>query len=564
MEIKKEDLLKAAIEQYILKNGHEPSEYEQNIFKECIDVMGADGIAKAYASYSYHYEHPDYRKNLKPIISELKDLAPDADDTVGEEVDVTYETICEKMGHLSHAEQVDAVNNLVLHHLVCWHYHEEIDATMYPVRISVALMEHFKLHECLPVFLELLRQNFEFLNVFFRDDDLDFMLPGILYQIIGEEDLPTLLEFMKTAGLLFCNKKYVALAVANLPRKDADTLSKVQKWLEDVIKFYVPMGAETDMFDENLLDALIYCCIHTHAVNVKDVIIRLYNKYKLPNIMVKGGVTEVRKSIKKAPIGTLDEQDYDESGERVFLRYLEISDVDDWDDEDDQEGWDDAEGYEDFDLDEYDWNEYQPWAQCRRAEYKPILATSLKKYRLKVVLQGTKPEIWREFEVPSNLKLTSLAGMILYAMGWDEDHLHQFVVAKTRTRTCYATSYNELSSLDARTKDGRKFCIGELVKKVGDNMIYEYDYGDGWMHTVTLTAVNDWDGDARVKLLDGKRACPPEDCGGIPGYRYICQAMKHLDSAEAQELIEWMGCKFDPERFPIDKAKKVIDSFNYE
>lgn len=569
MEIKKEDLYKAFAKQFMLEMGHEPSEAEMEEAIKYIDAKGPEGIAKEYNSYGYHYNHPDYRENLKPIIPELEKLAPGIETATADD---TYETICKKIESLSHEEKADAVNNLILHHLASW-YNQDEGAWMWPVRVAVALMEHFKLHECLPVYLELLRQDYEFMKVFFRDDDLDFMLPGILYQIMEVEDLPVLMKFMKTKGMLFFCKRFVALAVANLPKKDADSLPKVQEWLAEIIQFYAPMGTRTNMFDESLLDTLVYGCIHTHAVNAKDMIIRLYNQYKLPNIMVEGGVNEVRKTIKKASIGTLNELDYDESGERVFVRYIESSDAydDGWDDEEDmgedewgdEDSYDDDGGYEDFDLSEYDWQEYAPWARWGEAEYKPILSSSMKRYKIRVSLQGVKPEIWREFEVPYSLKLTSLSGMILYAMGWDEDHLHQFIKMSGNKRICYATSYNELSSpLLGGTKDGSKFCIGELVKKEGDTVLFEYDYGDGWMHIVTLGEVADFDGKFKVSLLDGKRACPPEDCGGVPGYMHVCQAMKHMNSSHTQEMIEWLGCKYDPERFPLDKAKKVIDSFN--
>lgn len=510
-------------------------------------------ISESCVGKYYHYEHSAYDGNLQPINPPLDVLAPDFDNTDGK-VNNSYTTIRWQVEELSHEEQVKALNNLIMHYLVRWHDKKE-DIWRYPMQVAVALMDALKLHECLPTLLEILRQDLEFYKMFFKDLDIDKMIPATLFQIMEKEDLPVLLDFMKTPGMLFYAKQNIAMAVAHLPVKGESALPLVQEWLTELVKFYAPMGKETDMFNEALLETLVYGCIHTHAVNAKDVIVRLYNQYKMPNALVKGGCNEVRKTIKKAPLGTLEGAG--RHGEYVFIQYLNRAEnVECFGEEDDEEY---AEG---FDWDEFDWNEYRPWAQCGKAEYLPV-TKDLKMFKIKVVLRGTDPEIWREFEAPSNLKLTSFAGMILCGMGWDEDHLHQFVKVDGKKPTFYATSYNELSGhLDARSKDGRKFSIGDLLQKQGDNAFFEYDYGDSWNHVLTLMEVVDCDGNAKVALIGGERACPPEDCGGIAGYMHICEVMKDLDSIDAQDLAECIGCKFDPERFPLNKAKKVIDSFN--
>ncbi len=86
-----------------------------------------------------------------------------------------------------------------------------------------------------------------------------------------------------------------------------------------------PCGSDTTVFDEQLLDTLVYCCIHTRAVELKPLIIKLYGKYNIPPFMVSGGSNEVRKSIKNADLGTLD----DENGEEMLLYSLE-EDEEEW------------------------------------------------------------------------------------------------------------------------------------------------------------------------------------------------------------------------------------------
>lgn len=474
----------------------------------------------------YHYNHPDYSKGLKPIDPPL-DILEHGDELFNyfcAMEDDSYDAIFGRMKKLSHKKQVSQVNNLLMTYLSRWHSGKEEDdeLEMYPVRVGTALIEGCHLRECLPTLLEMLKQEEYFQRYFFSNDNLEMMLPGVLYQIIEKEDLPVLLEFMETPGLLFSSKKFVAMAVGTLPRKDPSALTQVQGWMEDVINCYMPIGKDSDMFDEELLE-----------------------------------------TIKTADKRTLTEDE--ESGEFLFRNYQAMSlceeDDDDWDDDDEDDSSGHSSWYEDFNLDEYDWQEYKPYAKCDKAEYLAVEKSAIRKLTIHVNLMGTEPEVYRDIEVPSNLKLTSLAGVILVAMGWDEDHLHQFVKLGKKQQF-YATSLQEIDRMMDGSLDGSEYCIGDLLTRVGSKIAFEYDYGDSWIHSLTLTAREKPNGELKVKLLDGKRACPPDDCGGIPGYMYLCEVMKDMTSEDAMERIEWLGSKYDPEFFPLESAKSKVDRFN--
>lgn len=89
-----------------------------------------------------------------------------------------------------------------------------------------------------------------------------------------------------------------------------------------------------------------------------------------------------------------------------------------------------------------------------------------------------------------------------------------------------------------------------LFGSPGDAMCYEYDFGDAWEHDVVLEEVLPTRiRQSRPRLLDGARACPPEDCGGVPGYEELVAAMKQPLSQAYRELREWLGKRYDPERF---------------
>lgn len=190
--------------------------------------------------------------------------------------------------------------------------------------------------------------------------------------------------------------------------------------------------------------------------------------------------------------------------------------------------------------------------------------TELKKYTLRIKLRGISPSIWRKIEVPSSVKLTSLAEIILTAMGWYNVHLHQFVT-KGRAEL-YATADPETENMawGQHKNWGGNIPISHLLKAEKDKVVFEYDYGDSWEHEVTLSKAEDYaDGEEpRVRLIGGKRACPPEDCGGVWGYSDLCEAMKHPYSAHAKELKNWLGYLYDPEEFWLEDAQEEIDGFN--
>ncbi|MCQ2288469.1 MAG: plasmid pRiA4b ORF-3 family protein [Muribaculaceae bacterium] len=170
---------------------------------------------------------------------------------------------------------------------------------------------------------------------------------------------------------------------------------------------------------------------------------------------------------------------------------------------------------------------------------------------VRVELKGIKPPIWRKLVIPSNLMLESFAHIILISMGWEMEHLHQFV----KDRTFYSVPIGDEAEFDlfslTEKKDSRNCTIGDLIIKKGDKCTFEYDFGDGWEHLITVQESRDYDeGENRtlVTLTGGKRACPPEDIGGVPGYMDFCEIIKNPKSKRAQELIEWYG-DFDPEEF---------------
>lgn len=173
-------------------------------------------------------------------------------------------------------------------------------------------------------------------------------------------------------------------------------------------------------------------------------------------------------------------------------------------------------------------------------------------YQLKITLKDSRPPIWRRFQVRSDVTLAKLHRIIQEVMGWFDGHLHQFIVG----RIYYGVpDPDDLSE----TRDERKVRLDQILSVAGRRIVYEYDFGDGWEHTIVLEKILAPDSKARYpRCLDGARACPPEDCGGIYGYADFLEAIGNPEHEEHEEMLEWIGGEFDPEEFDIVLANRGL------
>lgn len=519
-------------------------------------------IDEASAVTNYSYEHPDYGKMVGDMPDALQPLL-NTDDTHPDLPEV--EDFMDRCAQLDRSTLVTGVNSIIYFWMDRWHTDPDGDVWMHPIHVAIMIAERFQLHECLPVLLETERQDRDFAEVFFDECDMVGMLPACIYHITTAEDLPMLADFVHERGIHSFSKAEVIAAVSTVPRREPQLLPDVQRWLSGILAIFAD-GIDPSVGDVMLLEAIIHCCLHTRNVDAKPMIIRMYSKYKLPNILIPGGANEVRKTIKKADIGILKEQL--DSSETIWQNAATTFDEDDFDDGDYNHDYVAAD-FEDSD-DEIEYYEDEEWAPRQeycgyayggKAKYLPV--QKLKKSTLRIELENSEPLIWRELEVPSSLCLTSLAQAILLAFGWNEDHLHQFLESR---KNHYATSINELGgTLYPGTKDGSRYGVSHLLKKQGDSVLFEYDYGDSWYHKVKLKSVADYaDYETKaVRLIGGANACPPDDCGGIYRYRHLVELMqKKPQSSELSEFYDWMGCKWDPEFFPMDETAKAVDKMN--
>lgn len=176
-------------------------------------------------------------------------------------------------------------------------------------------------------------------------------------------------------------------------------------------------------------------------------------------------------------------------------------------------------------------------------------------YQLKITLLGSKPPIWRRVQASSDMTLERLHWVLQSAMGWTNSHMHQFRVGKIYYGATYPDDFDGMPE----TRDERKARLCDLVSRPKTKFVYEYDFGDGWEHEIMLEKILTPEPGIKYPVCtEGKRACPPEDCGGIWGYVELLDTIKDPNHPEHEEMLEWLGDDFDPEAFDVEAVNKNL------
>lgn len=174
---------------------------------------------------------------------------------------------------------------------------------------------------------------------------------------------------------------------------------------------------------------------------------------------------------------------------------------------------------------------------------------------LHIALEGIEPPIWRRLEVENTLTFEALHLLIQNAMGWENAHLHEFSVGDYRI----GNSPDFDATFDEVVLPGEEVGLGQVIDR-HKGFSYLYDFGDGWLHRITIEQrLPSAPQRAPAVLVDGARACPPEDCGGIPGYQRILAARRGEAGAEGDELRSWYA-GYDPEAFELAAHQRMLEN----
>lgn len=177
-------------------------------------------------------------------------------------------------------------------------------------------------------------------------------------------------------------------------------------------------------------------------------------------------------------------------------------------------------------------------------------------YQIQIVLKGFKPKIWRRIIVPSHVLLSDFHDIIQISMGWTDSHLHQFI----KNRMNYTVRMKDDDFWDdSYSVDYKKMKISDLLTKMKEKIIYEYDFGDSWEHELILEKILPFDEKTKYPVcIAGEMNCPPEDCGGVWGYTDMIEILKNPDHKEYESYKEWLGDEFDTEYFDIDSVNNIL------
>ena len=182
-------------------------------------------------------------------------------------------------------------------------------------------------------------------------------------------------------------------------------------------------------------------------------------------------------------------------------------------------------------------------------------------YRFKIELLEIEPLIWRLIEVPSTYNFWDLHVAIQDSMGWLDYHLHSFTLCQPRKRKPVLIGIPD-DEFEDNTLPGWKVSLNQFFKEPGDEATYDYDFGDGWHHRIVLEGIYLQEKEKKYpSCLDGKRACPPEDCGGIPGYYNLLEILGNKRHEEHGDMIHWLKghaknyYPYDTEDFDPNRVK---------
>jgi hypothetical protein len=178
---------------------------------------------------------------------------------------------------------------------------------------------------------------------------------------------------------------------------------------------------------------------------------------------------------------------------------------------------------------------------------------SMRVYQLKLTLQGIEPPVWRRLQVPAMMRLGRLHRVFQVTMGWTNSHLHEFVVADTH----YGEPNVENEPMNVLPE--RKVTLGQVAPGENDSFTYVYDFGDHWEHEVLVEKLAVAGPADRYPIcLTGERCCPPEDCGGPPGYAEFLEAIRDPRHPQHAEMLQWAGGQFNPEAFSVAAVNRTL------
>ena len=500
--------------------GKYPEDQQESILQGMFQLgQDADSLPN-FLNLEYKYKRPDYTKQAKPMPDYMQQLMNAA---TPHDVLEAYDEAHQALGQLGDDEKEKELRNVIYNSLadgLTRNFSKETDFTCLPLLAVMQLVIDFNLTSLRNDVLETVKQ-----DAFFFEFHFSGFEDVIVYTIakLFKDDLDSLKTIMTTPGFLYDTYVNIIHGVVQMAVDYPKMRLQVILWLGDTITKCYGKTLQPETFD-----LIVTSLAQIKAVELLPILKEIYKAGDVPNIFIEGGFKEVQKLLKK---GT-DDLQVNFKDVRELLEILT---------EQENEG---NEEDDDFFCDE----EYEEEEEEDIPMYK---------YTLDITLDHSPRKVYRQLEIPSDLVLAALGKILIAAVGWKGCHLHQFI---TKDKDYYGIPQN-LYDMDY-DYDSREYFVDDLLKKVGDKISWEYDFGDSWCHTIKLVAkeeVKDPLG-VKIRITKGSGACPPEDCGGVWGYADLLRIIKNPQDEEYEDRMEWLGGSFDPAKFDKRSAQTLVNS----
>ncbi len=176
-------------------------------------------------------------------------------------------------------------------------------------------------------------------------------------------------------------------------------------------------------------------------------------------------------------------------------------------------------------------------------------------YQLNIqLLNVNDPAVWRRTQVPAQFTMYRLHKVIQAVFGWQNSHLFQFSPAGWNSHPQISFPYPDI---EEEVTDARKIKLKDVFTEEGQTYVYIYDFGDNWEHVITVEK-KIVESTLKALCIGGEGRCPPEDCGGYPGFQELKKILADPTHPDYTEMREWLGLrrnqKWDPAVFDLKKA----------
>ena len=500
-----------------------------NIFEECENFM--DNM--------YSYKAPSYSTLAQPMPDFMQKLfgAKSVAD-----VYTAYSEAKKRMQAMTQDEREKTTRNFLLNILANMQNGEvEVSNTnQMPLWAGMALVEEFGMKNLADTILEVLvKQNYKFYQCYIDafEEDCEYIISKVC---CGKLD--TLSQLMHTTGFLPFAYSMIVNAVVLMAKHDRTNRLKYLAWVSTTVSDCMEKTLQQEQ-----LDRLIEPAAEANATELLPLLKMLYGKYKILSVT--------------APTYKDAENIIRNGNDHEYIEYDSLEEL--------LEGMKEKEGNDGMLNDSMDTYDDFFWDDDEDYFRDDIFITNQKNvdmFTLNVTLNNAPLEIMRQIEVPSNIRLDALAEILTIAMGWEGSHLNQF---KANGKFYEETSYEE----DAFYKESgwkkfgqHEYSLRDLLNRKGNKILWEYDFGDSWEHSITLENRRKMSANEKytVKLLKGKNACPPEDVGGVIGYKHLLEVLDNPKSPEYMMMKNWVSPDFNPKKFSKAKTQDLIDDYLYE